>query len=45
VAGPMQILASRVTVEAAGELGNAIALGPQELTGVAQPVDVFALEV
>lgn len=45
VAGPMQILASRVTVEAAGELGSAIALGPQDLTGVAQPVDVFALEV
>jgi|GEM_PF-327164 len=45
VAGPMQILASRATVEAAGELPGAIALGPRELTGITQPVDVFALEV
>ncbi len=45
VAGAMQILASRETVDAADEHDAAIALGPRELAGVARPIDVFVLEV
>ena len=45
VAGPMQILASKTTVDAANEGPSAIALGPQTLTGVQHPIDVFAVEV
>ncbi|HEY1098910.1 MAG TPA: adenylate/guanylate cyclase domain-containing protein, partial [Myxococcota bacterium] len=45
VAGPMQILASRATVDAAREHDAAIAIGPHELAGVARPIDVFVIEV
>jgi class 3 adenylate cyclase len=44
VAGPMQILAAAATVTAAHE-DDAVALGPQELAGVARAVDVFVIEV
>jgi adenylate cyclase len=44
VAGPMQILAAAATVTAAGE-DDAVALGPQDLAGVARAVDVFVIEV
>jgi class 3 adenylate cyclase len=45
VAGAMQILASKATLEAAGETDRAMPLGPQELAGVADPVDVYVVEV
>ena len=45
VAGPMQILASRTTVDAANELEGAIPLGPQTLTGVDEPIDVYVIEI